>query len=232
MRRIASEPQERMKMMARCGLFWGLDSVEMRALAGFSPLREYEREEVLFHEGQTAEGFDLVVEGKVKVCRFGPEAREQVLHLFGPGEPVGEVAVFEGKRYPATAVAVGRTRVLHVPRDKFVETCRKRPEVLMKMLAVLSTRLRRFVQLVDDLALKEVSARLAKHLLDLSARSRGSKRIELDTTKAMLASRLGTIAETLSRTLAKMQRKRILKVQGRKITVLKPAALQGLAAGG
>jgi len=104
-------------------------------------------------------------------------------------------------------------------------------EILFSMLGVLSTRLRHLVQLVDDLSLKEVSARLAKHLLDLSARAGGIRTVELETSKAMLAGRLGTIAETLSRTLAKLKRRGIVRVHRHRVTILDPAKLQALAAG-
>lgn len=231
MRRLNTQTEERVRLLGRTGLLRGFDPVDLRALAGFTPLREYDRDEVLFHEGAPAEGFHLVVEGRVKIGRFGRDGREQVLHVFGPGEPVGEVPVFQGRQYPATATAVGRLRTLYLPRDRFIALCRRQPDILMKMLAVLSVRLRGFVQLVDDLSLKEVSARLAKYLQDLSARAGGSAKVELDTTKAMLASRLGTIAETLSRTLAKMQQRRIVRVRGRNITILKPEVLRDLAAG-
>jgi CRP/FNR family transcriptional regulator len=98
------------------------------------------------------------------------------------------------------------------------------------MLATLSRRLRRFVGLIDDLALKDVSARLARHLLEL-AEVAGGDQIELETTKVVLASRLGTVAETLSRTLRKMQRKKLIVVDGRRITILDEDGLQDIADG-
>jgi len=128
-------------------------------------------------------------------------------------------------------MAVGPVRALCLPREGFLSLGKRHPELLLNMLGVLAVRLRHFVQLVDDLSLKEVSARLAKHILGLSARAGGAATVELDTTKAMLASRLGTIAATLSRTLAKMQRQGIIRIRGKRITVLDAARLRDLAAG-
>jgi CRP/FNR family transcriptional regulator len=231
MKRLSSTPEDRAEALARCPLFEGLGAGDLRTLAGVALLREYEDGESLFRREQAAEGFCVVASGQVKVCRFSADGREQLLHLFGDGEPVGEVPVFQGGRYPATAMAVGRLRALYLPRDRFLALGREQPELLLNMLAVLSTRLRHFVSLVDDLSLKEVSARLAKHLLDLSARADGAQTVELDTTKAMLASRLGTIAATLSRTLAKVQDRGIIRVDGRRIALLDRERLQELAAG-
>ena len=231
MKRIVSTSEERAASLARCPLLRGLGADDLRALAGVALLRDYEAGESLFVRGDEAEGFHVVVRGQVKVCRFGADGREQVLHVFGPGEPVGEVQVFQGGRYPATAQAVGPLRSLYLPREGFLSLGRRRPDLLLNMLAVLAVRLRHFVELVDDLTLKEVSARLAKHLLGLAARAGGAREVQLDTTKAMLASRLGTIAATLSRTLAKMQRRGILRVRGKRIAILDAEALRELAAG-
>ena len=231
MRIIRSNVQQRAESLARCRLLSELSATDLRALARVVSVREYEPAEILFNRGVSADGFHVVVLGQVKVCRFGADGREQVLHVFGPGEPCGEVPMFQGARYPATAMAAGTLRTLYLPRDAFVQLGRRRPDFLLKMLAILSLRLRHFVELVDDLSLKEVSARVASHILHLFDRAGGAKQVQLETTKGMLASRLGTIAETLSRTLAKMQRNGIIRVRGRKITILDRHRLEELAEG-
>jgi len=81
------------------------------------------------------------------------------------------------------------------------------------------------------LSLKEVSTRLARHLLQLSESSGNTKEVELATSKAMLASRLGAVAETLSRTLARMQNKGMIQVDGRRVVLKNIVALRRLAEG-
>jgi CRP/FNR family transcriptional regulator len=211
--------------------FAGLDDAGLRALAKVSLLREYAEGEYLFQQDEPATGFHVLIDGAVNVQRVGVDGRQQVLHVFeGGGAPCGEVAVFEGTTYPAAAVATAPTRTRYLPRDEFIGVVRQHPEILLKMLATLSRRLRRFVGLIDDLALKDVSARLARHLLEL-AEVAGGDQIELETTKVVLASRLGTVAETLSRTLRKMQRKKLIVVDGRRITILDEDGLQDIADG-
>jgi CRP/FNR family transcriptional regulator len=211
--------------------FAGLEEKGLRALAEVGYVREYDEDEYLFQQDEPATGFHILMNGCVNVQRVGVDGRQQVLHVFeGGGAPCGEVAVFQGKTYPAAAVATAPTGTLYLPRDEFIGVARKHPEILLKMLATLSVRLRRFVGLIDDLSLKDVSARLAKHLQELSEKE-GSPNIELKTTKTVLASRLGTIAETLSRTLRKMQSKNIIKVDGKKITILDEDLLDDAAEG-
>jgi len=212
-------------------IFAGLADSGLRALAEVSSVREYDDGEYLFQQDEPATGFYILVDGIVNVHRFGPDGRQQILHVFeSSGEPCGEVAVFEGGTYPAAAVSTGVTSTIYLPRDSFLQVARKNPEILLKMIATLSVRLRRFVGLIDDLSLKDVSARLAKHIQELSLKT-GRNVVELTTTKTVLASKLGTIAETLSRTLKKMQIKKIIKVNGRQITILDEDALDDIAEG-
>jgi CRP/FNR family transcriptional regulator len=99
------------------------------------------------------------------------------------------------------------------------------------MLAVLSIRLRRFTLMIDDLSLREVPGRLARHLLYLSEQKQNSHELELNITKGQLASLLGTIPETLSRILTKMTEQGIIGSGGRKIRILKRDAVEELAEG-
>lgn len=235
MRVIRTPVGERADLLDGSPLFAELPAEEKRALAAVMSLRSFDPEERLFLQGRQADGFYVVTKGKVKAYRVSHDGREQVLHMLVAGEVCGEVPVFQTGRvadptYPASAAAVGPVRALYVPRGRFLELAMKRPEMLLEMLAILSVRLRRFVGLIDDLSLKEVSARVAKHLVDLSVRE-GAGTVTLDTTKAVLASRLGTIAETLSRTLKKMQTRGIIAVQGRTIRILEMEQLTALAAG-
>jgi CRP/FNR family transcriptional regulator len=103
------------------------------------------------------------------------------------------------------------------------------------MIVTLSHYLKRFASLIEELSLKEVSSRIAKYIIDLSMRSskegKSPKEVELDLSKTQLALKLGTISETLSRTLAKMKAKRIIDVKKNKIIILNREALEELASG-
>ena len=214
-------------MLAQCPLFAALDVEDRRRLASFARARDHEPGELLFAQGEPAEGFHIVLSGRAKVYRVARDGREQVLHLLEKGSPCGEVPVFHGGRFPASASAEGRTRTLYIPGADFLQLAEERPAILLEMLAVLSMRLRGFVTLIDDLSLKEVSARLAKHLLDRAE----DGVVELDTSKAVLASRLGTIAATLSRTLGKMQDRGVIAVKGGRIRIADEETLRRLASG-
>jgi CRP/FNR family transcriptional regulator len=173
------------------------------------------------------------VSGRVKIFKLSPEGKEQILHLFGPGEPFGEAPVFAGQHFPAYAEAIEESRVLFFPRDSFVDMIKNNPSLALNMLAVISRRLRKFTMLVEELSLKEVPGRLATYLLlYLGKRGDEDDELVLDISKSQLASLLGTIPETLSRILAKMIRAGLIHSDGsRRIQVLDREALEELARG-
>ena len=190
----------------------------------------FRRGQTIFLEGEEGTGFYVVVAGKVKVYKLAPDGKEQILHIFGPGEPFAEVPVFAGQRFPANAEALEESRLFFFPRAAFVELIRRHPSLALNMLAVMSRRLRQLAGLVEDLSLKEVPARLAAYILYQSER-RQEVEFELEIAKGQLASLLGTIPETLSRILAKMVKENFIQSSGPRIKIIDKTGLQELAAG-
>jgi CRP/FNR family transcriptional regulator len=221
-----------MKLTEQIGaipLFEGLPAAQVAELAGIVHEQSFSKGEAIFADGDEARGFFVVTSGRVKIFKLSPDGKEQILHMFGAGEPFGEVAVFAGRRMPANAQAMEKSTALFFPRAALLEVIRRNPDLALGMLAVLSLRLRRFANLIEDLSLKEVPSRLAAYLLYLSSHAAGSQNLELDVTKTELASLLGTIPETLSRVLGKMSRQELIRSDGRRIHILDRQGLADLA---
>ncbi len=212
-------------------LFEGLPRDQLDELASLVREQKFRKGQILFSEGMPAEGMHVLISGKIKIFKLSLDGKEQILHIFGPGEVFGEVPVFAGGRYPAHAEAIEPSRSLFLPRDALITLIQKEPSLALSMLGVLSRRLRLFTHLIEDLSLKEVPGRLAAYLLYLSGRNTHSNRFDLDITKSQLAALLGTIPETLSRILAKMSQQDLIRVEGRRITILDRDGLENLAAG-
>jgi CRP/FNR family transcriptional regulator, dissimilatory nitrate respiration regulator len=217
--------------IARIPLFEGLPEDQLQDLASIALEKSMDRGQTIFSEGDPGNGFFVVEAGRIKIFKLSPDGKEQILHLFGPGEPFGEVPVFEGRNFPAHAVTLENSRFLFFPRIAFIHLIKQNPSLALNMLAVLSRRLRRFAALVDDLALKEVPGRLAAHLLFLSGREKGKDNLELEIPKSLLAAMLGTIPETLSRILTKMVKQGLIQSDGPRIGILDREALKELADG-
>lgn len=198
-------------------LFSGLAEEQLDKMADIAVSKTFKRGESIFFEGDEASGFYMVTEGRVKIYKMSFEGKEQILHIFGPGEPFGEVPVFHDQPFPANALALVKTELLFFPRKDFVSLVTDNPSLALNMLAMLSLRLRRFATQIENLSLKEVPGRLAAHLIYLSEEQGSATQVTLDIPKGQLASLLGTIPETLSRIFAKMTEEGLIRVVGRVI---------------
>ncbi len=216
------------KQLAGIPLFAGLSKSQYEALARIALRRSCRKGELIFSEGDAGTGFFVVLTGRVKIFKVSADGKEQILHLFGPGESFGEVSVFTGQGFPADAVTAVQSALLFFPRQAFGALIQQNPALALNMIAQLSRRLMQFAGLIEDLSLKEVPGRLAKYLLFLSETSAAGV-MTLDVSKGQLASLLGTIPETLSRILAKMNRQELIRSRGAQIRILDRRGLEEIA---
>ena len=201
-------------------LFEGLAAEDVEAVSNLIFEKKFGKGETIFFEGDEADGFYIVSSGQIKVFKMNPMGKEHILHIFGPGEPVGEVPVFSKQPFPANAEALVKSSTLFFPRKDFVALIENNPSIALNMLAVLSRRLRQFATQIENLSLKEVPARLAGYLLYISKEQKNEGVVQLPVSKGQLASLLGTIPETLSRIFARMSDEGLIQVEGRSITIL------------
>ena len=174
---------------------------------------------MIFHEGDKGNGFYMVEKGKVKVFKLSYEGKEHILHIYGPGHTFGEVPVFEGKNFPASSMALEKSVILFLPRDKFVDLITATPGLGMNLLADLSRRLREFTIQIENLSLKEVPARLAAYILTLSKEQKNKNQVVLPISKAQLSNLIGTTPETVSRIFKKMMSSSYIEVQTKTILI-------------
>jgi CRP/FNR family transcriptional regulator, dissimilatory nitrate respiration regulator len=214
------------------GAFEGLARAHLETLARLAVRCSYAPGETVFSEGDLAGGLHVVVSGRVRVFKLGPDGKEQILHIWGPGEPFGEAAAFEDVPYPAHAEAIEAAVALYIPRAGLVAEVRRDPDFALALVTLLSRRLRRLAGLVESLSLREVPGRLAAYLLLLSERQGGADRVTLEVPKSQLAALIGTIPETLSRILGRLSREGLATAEGPRVIALRDrAALRALAEG-
>lgn len=212
-------------------LFQGLPPKQCSALAAIAQRKYYSKGQSFFAEGDDADGFYVILSGRVKIFKLSPDGKEQIFHILETPEPFGEAAVFTGKHFPAFAQALTETPVLFFPGREFIDLIRRDPTLALSMLGLLSMRLRKLTNLVENLSLREVPGRLAAYLL-YQNQSNGLKPvIELDVSKNQMAGLLGTIPETLSRILKRMADENLIKTDARSITILDQKGLVELAEG-
>jgi CRP/FNR family cyclic AMP-dependent transcriptional regulator len=210
-------------VLRKTPLFASLTEKELQALALRTTRKQFQRGELLFGEGDPCTGLFLVVSGKIRIFKLSSAGREQVLALEGPGSSFAELPVFDGGNYPAAASASEDTEVLFVSRKDFQNFCREHPEVALKVIAVVGSRLRRLVGIIEDLSFTTVRQRLIALILRLAqasgSPSKEGVRIELTMSHQNLAAELGTVRELVSRNLSRLQAEGFLEVDGRRIVV-------------
>ena len=215
------------QILKTCPFFAGLSDVDIEALMGIARVRESSRGELLFSDGEKAVGFFVVLDGKVKVYKLSPEGKERILHIIHPGGTFAEAAIFADGLYPAYAEPLQSSKLLFLPKEGFLNLLMDNGRISINMIAGLSKFLRQFANQIEDLTFKDVPSRLARYLMVLSEGVKES--LELPISKSQLASNLGTVSETLSRTLRKLSEDDLISVSGKKVEILDFDRLEELA---
>jgi CRP/FNR family transcriptional regulator, dissimilatory nitrate respiration regulator len=216
--------------LRNCRLFANLRSPDLEAIASLVRIKTLARGDYLFREGGPSQGFYVVQKGAVNVHRITASGKEQVIQVFRAGESFAEASLAMDSGYPADARAVEPSQVLLIEKAGFLGLVRRQPELALRMLAAMSVHLRDLLRKLEDLTLRDVETRLANWLVKRSpdGESPNPFMVELRTTKRVLASELGTVSETFSRTLARFRDQGWISVKGRRLTVHNPGALRDL----
>jgi len=225
--------QDKIELLKSLTLFSSLSDVSLAAVADRTVERVYPRGAMVFRRGETCHGLYVVLEGQVKIYRSSPDGREQVLHVEGPGEPLAELPLFDGGPYPASARTLEESRLLFLPLDAFQSLYRRNPEIADAVIHDLGRRLRRLVQLVHRVSLKDVGARVATALIDYAEAAdsfRDGAVFLLPRTQEELAAELATTRESVARALRKFRRAGIIVQDGPHIRILSAERLAAQAA--
>jgi CRP/FNR family transcriptional regulator, dissimilatory nitrate respiration regulator len=215
--------------LAHSFLFNSFSDREIDILAAAVSLKNIRKGEQIFSEGLEATAFFIVVSGKVKIFKLSPDGKEYTLHIHGPGEPVAEAAIFDSATYPASCTALEDTALVRISRVGFLDIIKQYPELSLKIMSGYSKRLRQFVAKIEELTGREVKSRLARFLLENSVVEKGKTICHLKLSKKELSSLLGTIPETLSRTLAFFKQQQLVTEKDNAVIISDPEKLKLIA---
>lgn len=217
--------RERIELLHSLPYFRSLDAETLASIAALTSRRLYGPNEVIFLEGEPCAGLFIVHTGHVKIYKASPEGREQILHICGPNESFNDVAVFDGGPNPASAQALDAVELCAIERPAMLDLFDRHPKIAQTVIAVLAARARMLVNMVEDLSLRSVTARLAKLLL-----AQASRHDAVPLTHQQMAARLGTVREMVSRALRELEAEGMVRRQGRQIIITDRAALERRAA--
>lgn len=217
----------RSQILKRSLIFSSLNEDELVELSKLAIERSFKSGEFVFWEGDAPDWFYIVVEGRIKVIKHSSLGKEFIIAFFGPDEMFGEIAVFEGKTYPASAQAVIDTKVLKIKKEDFLSFLSGHPRVALEIISVLGGRLRDAQGRLKDLAGERVEQRLARTLLMLSAKLGP----DLPFTRQEIADMAGTTTETAIRVTSRLKDEGIIRSVRGKIIILDKAKLRLLSEG-
>lgn len=220
------------RVVSRQPLFASLTEAECAALVRRSMCRSVSRGETLFREGDPCRGLYLIVEGLVRTYRANSEGDEQVFGVFGPGESLGDVSLFDEGPYMASARVMEGGRVLFLPFAEVQALYNTHPEVARAVVRELGERVRALAALVDRLALQDVPTRVAWAILRFAEEGNAMRPgavFSMPRTQEALAAELGTTREGVSRALRAMRSAGAIDQRGARVEVRDPERLRHLA---
>jgi CRP/FNR family transcriptional regulator len=220
---VSAQRTDLVAVLGKTALLSSLSQPELQMLAARTVRKLFSSGELLFSEGEPCNGLHIIARGKVRIFKSSISGREQVLSMNTPGESVAELPVFDGGPFPASAVATEDTEIAYISRRDFQAYCMEHPDVALKVLQVVGTRLRHLVGIIEELSFTTIRQRLISTLLKL-AQSEGRKTIrgiefQLPSSHQELANQLGTVRELISRNLMRLQAEGLLDVDARQIVV-------------
>jgi len=203
---------------------------ELSKLSENRKTRKYKKKEVIFHEGDYAGAIYFVSSGRVRTYKINDDAKEYSVDLYGAGDFIGYLSIFEGEEYIETAEAMDDTEILKIPKEDFIELLFKNRDVSNRFIKMLAHNVVEKEEKLLNLAYDSVRKRVADALIELQKKY--NKNDTSDFTIAIsrneLASLVGTSTETVIRTLSDFKEEQLINIKGSKITISKPEELKNL----
>ena len=217
----------------KTALFRRLSPEDRQRLAAVAHVREYDKGAIIFGEGDPSDSMFTIVAGRVKVSKMTVRGTDVILELFGPGDPVGAVAVYESRAYPASATALEPTTCLLIPRQAFFSLLETYPTMVRGLLVGLTHRLVELTNRLTELSGGRVEARLARFLLkladDIGQRRTDGTFIPLVLSRQEIADMIGTTIETAIRIMSRWGKDNIVRTEKDGFVVVDRASLEGVA---
>ncbi len=216
-------------------MFRRVSAEDRQRLLAVARVRHLDRDAHVFEEGQPSDYFPIVLSGRVKVFRITPAGKEIILEIFGPGDPLGAVAVYEGAPFPASAIALEPTECLMIPRRDFFALLEAHPSLVRSVLLGLTHRLMELTRRLTELTGGRVETRFARLFLKLGAEmgrtdpARGGTVVAMPLSRQELADLTGTTIETAIRIMSRWNKDNVIRTDKDAFVILDMETLKSIA---
>ncbi len=224
MKVLTTDLDARIRVLRSNIYFDDLPEEMLQEIARHMYLREFQRGEVLFWEGDPCAGLHIIEEGSVKLYLLSPQGRQYIVRVLEEGETCNEVPAFDGGTNPVNVEALENCRVWVVEPEILRRLVMAHPHFALKVLNNFGQNLRKLVRMVSELAFYQVTHRLARLLDELPATE--EKEIAVHWTQEQLAARLGTVREVVARSLRELERSGAIHLEDRRIRIVDRAILR------
>jgi CRP/FNR family cyclic AMP-dependent transcriptional regulator len=226
-------PKEKLRLLSMVDILEPLSREEIKELSYRIPDTHIEQRRIFYTPYERAEALFMLKRGRVRIYRVAPDGREFTLDVVGPGQVFGEMSLTAQRLENAYAEAMEPTVVCIMKREDLERLVMDKPQVGLKVMSVLSERLSRAEDRMEDIALKEVPARLASFILQLveseGVVTREGYKIPTRYTHRELASVIGSKRETVTKAFTMLQRAGVVELKRRRIHVKDLEALKRAA---
>jgi CRP/FNR family transcriptional regulator len=230
---MSTVPPATPELFAHLPLFKRVSPEDRLRIASAARVVAFDRGATIFHEGDPSDQFITVLSGRVKICKHAQGDKEIILHLFGPGDPLGAVAVYDARAYPASAIALEPTTCLVIARQSFFTLLEQSPSLVRGLLSGLTLRLVQLTERLTELTGGHVEPRFARLFLKLGQQlgkpDRGGTFIALPLSRQELADLTGTTIETCIRIMSRWGKDDVLRTERDGFVILNRSTLDTLA---
>jgi CRP-like cAMP-binding protein len=225
--------EKHLSLLRGIALFEGLSSEQLARVASVTEVRRYPARSVVVTQGEPASELFAVVRGRLKVSSSNVDGRDTVLGIMSEGEVFGEVALLDGGLRSASCSAVEPCELLVISRVQFFAMLEEAPAIAVKLLLVLSRRLRRLSQRSEDAAFLDVPSRLARCLLDLAARFGEARApgifVTLKLSQQELGELVGATRESVNKHFGEWSRLGLLQLEAGRLFIADVDGLRKVA---
>jgi CRP/FNR family transcriptional regulator len=215
-------------------IFSRLNPADRAAVAAVAAVRQYSKGETIFEQESPSDALYAIIGGRVKIFRMMPNGKDLILEVFGPGDPLGAVALYMGRPFPASASALEDTTCVVVPRATFFRLLETNPSLVRGLLLGLTTRLVELTNRLAELSGGRIEGRFARLFLKLAREmgkpDRSGTYVPLALSRQELADMTGTTIETCIRIMSRWGKEDIVRTDKDGFVVLDRPALERLAA--
>ena len=232
-KRPAERTRDKLSLLRNHSLFRDLPAAVIEHLGSYMKTRRVVRGTAIFAKGDPGTGLMGVLAGTVKVSVASADGKDIVLNLFHEGEVFGEIALLDGRPRTADATAMSDCELVVIERHDFVPFLSDHPDVMLKFIEILCSRLRRTSEQVQDITFLNLPTRLAKTLLQLTAAEDGSAAArKAAVTQREISQMIGISRESTNKQLRAWAKRGWIRLERGGVNVVAPDKLAAIATEG